>query len=583
MLDSPIAVGFVYYLLPAVTVLTAGALTAWVVVAHRDATAATWILGLLVSGGTLNLFYLVITLSGNREIQQAMIYPRQIALIGFTAAFVLYCSAYTGRNFHRQRPVAAAMGAVFGSFVVLSVTEPVTELLFVAYRPRSEPFGYVVAEPSAIYVAFLVGIVAFTAYATYVMVDHLLSTKRRTGWQIVLFLVGAFTFSGFEVAGQLGLFPATGLSHAVYGVLPIFLLLAVALFQFDLLEVQPVARTAVVEQLRDPVVVLDSDRRVVDFNAASTRVWPGIDDAVSDPFERVCPALSQDVEVPPETDTVTEKIALTADGEDRFFSVTVSKVSRDGGSRLYSILLRDITELEQSLRQLQTQNERLDQVASTISHDLRNPINVAQGHADLLAELLAELELDPATERRANESIANVQQSHDRMLDIIDDILTIAREGKTVEETEPVELSTVAREAWNNVDTADATLTVADDRELSADRSKLMSIFENLFRNAIDHGRPDVEVGVSATEDGFAVQDDGPGIPPTHRDSVFEYGYTTESGNTGLGLSIVRTMAESHGWTVELDEVDDGTRFVFSTTRGSTLSGETDALHATTE
>jgi signal transduction histidine kinase len=114
-------------------------------------------------------------------------------------------------------------------------------------------------------------------------------------------------------------------------------------------------------------------------------------------------------------------------------------------------------------------------------------------------------------------------------------------------------------------------MTVVDDRTLQADRSKLLTIFENLFRNAIDHCQADVTVSVGATEDGFYVADDGPGIPADHRDHVFEYGYTTGTEGTGLGLSIVRTMAESHGWTVELDESAAGARFVVSTGVGGSV------------
>ena len=64
---------------------------------------------------------------------------------------------------------------------------------------------------------------------------------------------------------------------------------------------------------------------------------------------------------------------------------------------------------------------------------------------------------------------------------------------------------------------------------------------------------------------GFAVADDGPGIPADDRDRVFESGYTTGDG-TGLGLAIVKTIAEAHGWTVSVTESDaGGARFVVRT------------------
>jgi signal transduction histidine kinase len=76
------------------------------------------------------------------------------------------------------------------------------------------------------------------------------------------------------------------------------------------------------------------------------------------------------------------------------------------------------------------------------------------------------------------------------------------------------------------------------------------------------------------------VQDDGPGIPADHHDSIFEYAYTTEGENTGLGLSSVRTMAESHGWTVDLDAgYDEATRSVSSPSHAPGLSRGTVAFN----
>ena len=64
-------------------------------------------------------------------------------------------------------------------------------------------------------------------------------------------------------------------------------------------------------------------------------------------------------------------------------------------------------------------------------------------------------------------------------------------------------------------------------------------------------------VRVGPLDDGFYVEDDGPGIPPEERDSVFDRGYTTDGG-TGLGLAVVRRVFEAHEWSVEVGEADCG-------------------------
>ncbi|WP_082146639.1 sensor histidine kinase KdpD [Halostagnicola sp. A56] len=76
--------------------------------------------------------------------------------------------------------------------------------------------------------------------------------------------------------------------------------------------------------------------------------------------------------------------------------------------------------------------------------------------------------------------------------------------------------------------------------------------------NAIEHGGSDVTVWVEPIESGFAVEDDGPGIPPADFDRIFEAGYSSERTGTGLGLSIVEQIAEAHGWSVRPTENSDG-------------------------
>jgi signal transduction histidine kinase len=91
---------------------------------------------------------------------------------------------------------------------------------------------------------------------------------------------------------------------------------------------------------------------------------------------------------------------------------------------------------------------------------------------------------------------------------------------------------------------------------VEADPERLRELLENLLGNAVDHGGRSVRVG--ATDEGFYVADDGPGVPPEEREQVFERSYTGDDGNTGLGLTIVRRIAEAHGWTVRVVESEDG-------------------------
>jgi signal transduction histidine kinase len=213
----------------------------------------------------------------------------------------------------------------------------------------------------------------------------------------------------------------------------------------------------------------------------------------------------------------------------------------------------------------------VDRIASVISHDLRNPLDVANAH------------LQAARETGDDDHFESVKEAHDRMEGIIQDVLTLARGRSTLALTADVDVETVAANAWRSVDTAAASVSFEDDLpSVEADPDRLQRLFENLFRNAVEHGStsPDsqarpgtdgpvestadgsadtgsddsVAISVGATDEGFFVADDGVGIPPAERDRVFEPGYSISGrdGGTGLGLTIVAEIAEAHGWAVDL-------------------------------
>lgn len=210
-------------------------------------------------------------------------------------------------------------------------------------------------------------------------------------------------------------------------------------------------------------------------------------------------------------------------------------------------------EREHHYRALDAQNERLNEFAGVLAHDLRNPLTSAYGYTELASETVSEPE---------SEYLGTALESLDRMDEMITETLSLARDGIDVGERESVRLSAVARSAWNTVDPDTATLEIVEDRSIRADTSRLRHLFENLFRNVDEHCGPGTRVTVEGTDDGFAVEDTGPGLPADIADSLFggEYG----DGRRGLGLLIIERVVSGHGWTGEAHATDTGTRFVFS-------------------
>lgn len=207
-------------------------------------------------------------------------------------------------------------------------------------------------------------------------------------------------------------------------------------------------------------------------------------------------------------------------------------------------------QLEEQKIALERKSEQLEEFASVVSHDLRNPLNVAIGRTELARE-----EFD-------SEHLAAVARAHERMNELIEDLLTLARGGEVIRDTEPVDLTELAEICWTNIHSADAELRTDIARVVQADRSRLQQVLENLFRNAVEHGGETVTVTVGPLDDGFYVEDDGPGIAEDVQDNVFDAGYSTTETGTGFGLSIVEQVVEAHGWDIHVtDGADGGARF----------------------
>ena len=244
----------------------------------------------------------------------------------------------------------------------------------------------------------------------------------------------------------------------------------------------------------------------------------------------------------------------------------------------------------------------VDQVSSVISHDLRNPLDVAKAH------------LTAARETGDPDHFDSVADAHDRMERIIRDVLTLTRGDAIVDPSEHVSIETAATDAWQSVDTTGATLELVESLPtVTADADRVRRLFENLFRNSVEHNAADsrtqrndsvahdstdsrgrsadahdpttdreqadpkpasrdqspdpsdeeapedsVSITVGALADGFYVADDGTGIPADERETVFRPGHSTMNGGTGLGLAIVEQIIAAHDWNVTLTTADRG-------------------------
>ncbi len=310
-----------------------------------------------------------------------------------------------------------------------------------------------------------------------------------------------------------------------------------------------------------PIVIFDADGCIVYANRAAATLHEVAepDDLVGKPALAFIHPEERDASQAGIDQVIEERVAVedverrlvTAEGSTRHVVLSGTPTSFEG-EPAGQVVHSDVTELKERERELERQNERLDRFASIVSHDLRNPLTVLRSSLDLVdAE---------------DEHVERGKRAIDRMDELVDGLLTIARQGQPPDETEPVDLAAVTRAAWRQVETDEAALKVTAEGTVEAAGSRLQELLENLLHNAVKHGGDGVSVTVGVREQGFFVADDGQGIPPEDREAVFEGGYTTAEQSTGLGLAIVGEIADAHGWDVNLTESEaGGARFEFTT------------------
>jgi PAS domain S-box-containing protein len=525
----------------------------------------------------------------------------QINYVGMVSApitFLVLAVQYTGNGAYLTRQTAGllvAIGAVILGFVW---TNPAHNLYWADIEYATAVPAGIATTPGPVFWLFVLFTYLLLLAGSVLFVRYAMSAPQLYRNQMIAILVAIGVPWAANIPHALQFMDAdlTPVALAVTSVS-----LSVAMFQYQLTDLSPVTLRTVFDSISTGVYVLDADERIVDMNPAGRQML-GVTDAVLG---------KQLADVVPEPvyerfDDIDDSDILAVDDsivrldesvDTHYFDVQRSAI-KSGREKGEIVVVNDVTEQKQQQQQLEAQKERLEEFASVVSHDLRNPLNVASGHLAL------------ARDETENEHLDQTAEALERMETLIDDLLTLAREGKRITDTEVVTLETVLTAAWSTVDTKAATLETDVDGQIRADGSRLHQLFENLIRNAVEHGStsprsqtpgdavehgstsPDsqarqdtvehgstsprsqapedatghsgetVTITVESWADGFAVADDGPGIPEDRRERIFETGYSTSDSGTGFGLRIVEQIVDAHGWEIRATEsASGGARF----------------------
>jgi len=354
---------------------------------------------------------------------------------------------------------------------------------------------------------------------------------------------------------------------------------------------------SIMQTVREPLLVLDSDRKVISANRSfyqTFQVKPGEVEGkvlydlgnrqwdipkLRELLEEILPknTVFLDFEIDHDFKTLGRRIMVL--NARRIFHET---------KRMQMILLaiEDITErkrvenelkqaeeLKQAIEALELSNRDLEQFAYVASHDLQEPLRMVSSFTQLLAKRYR-----GRMDKDADEFIDYIVAGAKRMQALINDLLTYSRVDTRGESFGPIDGEVAFNQAIANLRTAieegEAVITHDPLPPLIADNSQIVQLFQNLLGNAIKfHGKEPPRVHVSARQENnewvFSFRDNGIGITPEYFDRVFvifqRLHSREEYPGTGTGLAICKRIVERHGGRIWVEsELNKGSTFYFA-------------------
>ena len=337
--------------------------------------------------------------------------------------------------------------------------------------------------------------------------------------------------------------------------------------------------TAIVNSLAEGLVLVDGDYRVLHINPAAEHLFNVGADQVGEELTLIVQditlarALKESQGQISLNETVNLEVSLDQGGESTTLRIAASPFLDEAGAVLGTVYVFDDITREKEIDQMKSD------FVSLVSHELRTPMTSIIGFVSLILDG----KTGPINDKQRR-SLVRVQHQAERLAALINDLLDISRieAGRIQMKQEEISVSEIAKQRIEEIspqaDAKSIELRLFAPESLPhtiGDQERIGQVFNNLIGNAIkftpESGKIAVRISADGTLSGksdralhIEVIDTGEGIPIEERERVFNRFHqlgninTRQKGGSGLGLSIVKSIVESHGGTVSVDDGYEG-------------------------
>ena len=496
------------------------------------------LIGLLIGSGAWASAHVAVLVLPGFQLKNAAYLVGLVFGFATVWAWLYFCSAYTGRSYHRDSTFRRAGLTVYLLVVLVKVTNPLHHGYYTASL-TTDGFTHLMIDHGVVHWTVTGLSYALATIGLFMLFEQFTESDYDT--RIIGALAGLTAIPVLLDIAAYALPELINIIHAPFGVAA-FALGTLFLYQERFLAVH------VTTDIDDAVVFVDDDDRVRDFNDAAATIVPGLADARGDPVSTVEPLADA---------LGTERTVLDfrIGGSLKHYLVTGNDFSLGGTSRGRMIVLTDVTRIERQRRELERHNEQLEDLAVGIRHELRNTLQIVSGNIDAAARYV---ERDPETARR---TLSTAGATADRMREIVDELSMFAEYSQTVEETTTLPFRDTVEMAWRRADVEGPALQVRGEGEIEANETRFEELLDRAFAfaGAVDG----TTVTIELSENELVVETDGQRPAATSAETFFEFEESVPTAEAGMALPSFRTLARAHGWVPTFDaDYDDGVRIV---------------------
>ncbi|WP_136591674.1 sensor histidine kinase [Salinigranum halophilum] len=456
-------------------------------------------------------------------------------------AWLYFCSAYAGHDYHHSTLFKRAALGLYLAIVVIKLTNPLHGQYFTV-QIIDTPYPYLAVQLLPLHWV-VTGLAYILSAIGFYMLYSTLHTSRYETASLGIVVSLAPLPVVLTIASYVWPDILLKLNYEPLGVAA-FAAGVVYFVDEKFVAVPTFGRQQLIDNLNDPVILLNRDGIIQYYNTAATQTFSRLDGAQGQPVENSASELLAD----------SDKrgiIKLPRDGSDQYYLRDENEITVGSTTLGRALIYTDVTKVERQRRELTRQNEQLDDFAKAINHELRNTLAIIQGHIELAAAALPK-----NADSTAGEALATADKTADRMTEVIGNLSLLAQYGQSITHLSDCRFPETVNRAWVNTAVGELALTTNGDGVIKADPNRLIELLSAVFKFAAMTNAKTVTVRLSSGQ--LVIITDGEPIPADRTSDALKYGVAVPSAESGMVLPNVLTLARVHGWNVTVDDTFTG-------------------------